>query len=93
MVNRHAQVEDCLHFYRHKSIANSHCREHQLALIKRLKPCSQYNADADVDTDADAGIEMNPISASASVSTSKDAACVKAVSLMLVLKFNTVNQA
>ena len=40
-----------------------------------------HNIDADADADADAGIEMNPIPASAS--TSKDAACVKAVSLML----------
>ena len=44
-----------------------------------LKPGPQYNADADVDTDA--GIAMNPISAS----TSKDAAYVKALSLMLTL--------
>ena len=51
------------------------------------KPSSQYDADADVDADvdadADAGIEMNPIPASAS--TSKDAACIKAMSSMLTL--------
>ena len=41
------------------------------------------NIDADVD--ADAGKEMNPIPASASASISKDAACVKPVSLMLML--------
>ena len=44
-----------------------------------LNPVSQYDADADDDTDAE--IEMNPISAS----TSKDAAYVKALSLMLTL--------
>ena len=49
--------------------------------LRSFKPSSQYNTDADVD--ADARIEMNPIPASAS--TSKDAACVKAVSLMLTL--------
>ena len=50
-----------------------------------IKPGSQCDADTDVDTDADAGIEMNPILASASVSTSKDVACIKALSLMLTL--------
>ena len=48
-------------------------------LWTRLKPGSQYDAEADVD----AGIEMNPMPATAS--TSKDAACIKAVFLMLTL--------
>ena len=56
-----------------------------------VKPGSQYDTDDNVD--ADAGIEMNPIRVSVSVSTSKDAACVKAVSLMLSVSVNTVNRA
>ena len=61
-----------------------------------VKPCSQYDADANVDADANidadacAGIEMNIISAAAP--TSKDAACIKAVSLMLTFSVNTVNR-
>ena len=54
-------------------------------LLVALKPRSQYDADADIDADGDARIEMNPILASASVSTTKDAACIKAVSLVLTL--------
>ena len=52
-----------------------------LICLVSVKLSSQYDADADVD----AGIEINAIPASASVSTSKDAACVKVVSLMLTL--------
>ena len=63
------------------SLSLSTCQSHSYPSTMHVKPGSQYGADADVDTDADAGIEMNPIPASAL--TSKDAACVKAVSLTL----------
>ena len=45
----------------------------------------------DIDADADTAIEVNPIPPSRS--RSKDAACIKAVSLMLPLSINIVNQA
>ena len=46
-------------------------------------PFRQYLVhNIDADADVDAGIEMDPIPASALASTSKDAACVKAVSLL-----------
>ena len=61
--------------------------QHSIRQISVLHLSLVHNIDADTDIDADAGagIEINPIPASASASTSKDAACVKPVSLMLTL--------